>query len=370
MTKTGPLTATVGQTVNFTFTVGHGAGSDGSPVSNVVVSDDYAGTATRIGGDDNGNDRLDAAEVWIYTVSYTVQARNPNPLVNTGTVRGRDSDNQLVTATASHTTTLSGFAPVLYVDKDGPAAARIGQTVVFTFNVINLTEPAITKFNLDIVAIAAILGDGSAISDISVTDDVAGSGSYSGGDLNGNDKLDGGERWIYTASYTILDTDPDPLINTVTVTGLDQEGDGLAGYDTFSTSIVHTAALDLRKTAPITATAGETTTFTFAVSHAAESDGSPVNSVTVSDSRAGPAGYTGGDTNGNLLLDAGETWIYLADYRVPREISGLLASVGTVSGRDMDSKLITASSTYSTFILAANPLVKLYFPLIFQAPRP
>ncbi len=370
MTKTGPLTATVGQTVNFTFTVRHGAGSDGSPVRNVVVSDNYAGTATRIGGDGNGNDWLDAAEVWTYTVSYTIQARNPNPLVNMGTVRGRDGGNQLVTATASHTTTLSGFAPVLYVDKDGPAAARIGQTVVFTFNVINLTEPAIIKFNLDIVAIAAILGDGSAISDISVSDDVAGPGIYSGGDLNGNNKLDGGERWIFTASYTILDTDPDPLLNTVTVTGLDQEGDGLAGYDTFSTSIIHTASLDLRKTAPITATAGETTAFTFAVSHAAESDGSPVHSVTVSDSLAGPAGYTGGDTNGNMLLDAGETWIYLADYRVPREISGLLVGVGTVSGRDIDNKLITASSTYSTLILAANPLVKLYFPLILQAPRP
>ena len=369
MAKTGPLTAIVGQTVIFTFTVGHGSGSDGSPIRNIVVSDNYAGAATRISGDINGNNWLDAAEVWAYAVSYTIQASNPNPLVNTGTVRGRDSDNQLVTATASHTTTLSGFAPVLYVDKDGPAAARIGQTVVFTFNVINLTEPAIKKFGLDIVAIAAVLGDGSTISDISVSDDVAGPGSYVSGDFNGNNKLDGGERWGYTASYTILDTDPDPLINTVTVTGLDQEGDGLTGYDSFSTSIIHTAALNLRKIAPVIATAGETTVFTFAVSHTADSDGSPVHDLAVSDSLAGSAYYIGGDINGNLLLDANETWVYAADYRVPRDVSGLILSVGTVLARDRDNKLITAGSTYSTLILA-NPWVQLYFPLIFRATKP
>lgn len=371
MTKTGPLTATVGQTVGFTFTVRHGAGSDRSPVRNVVLSDDYAGTATRISGDDNGNNWLDADEVWTYAVNYTIQARNPNPLVNTGTVRGRDGDNQLVTATASHTTTLSGFAPVLYVDKDGPAAARIGQTVVFTFNVINLTEPAIKKFDLDIVAIAAIMGDGSAISDISVSDDVAGPGSYVEGDFNGNNKLDGGERWIYTASHTILASDPDPLINTVTVTARDQELKALTGYDTFSTSIVHTAALNLRKIAPATATAGETIAFVFAVSHAAVSDGSAVHSITVSDSLAGPAFYTGGDTNGNMQLDANETWIYSADYRVPPGISGLILGAGTVVGRDRDNRLITSGSTYSTLILAAStPAVRLYFPLIFQTIRP
>jgi uncharacterized repeat protein (TIGR01451 family) len=356
LAKTGPVAARVGETVTFTFTVSHGEGSDGSALQNVVVSDNYAGTATLAGGDDNGNGLLEANEVWTYTAPHTIQPHNPNPLVNTGIVRGRDRDNELVVATARHTTTLTGFAPTLYVDKDGPETARVGQTAVFTFYVINLTEPALKKFNLDFVGIAAVLGDGSPISQISASDNVAGPGTYVSGDSNANNKLDGGEQWIYTASYIIRTTDPDPLVNTVTVFGQDQEGDSLIGYDTFETNLPQSAVLRIAKTAPVTVTAGQTVIFWFSTSHAAGSDRSPVHTLWVNDTMVGPGTYVNGDTNGNKLLEWGETWTYRASYRVPLLAPSPLIGISTVTGKDKDNKLITASSIHSTVVTTStNP---------------
>ena len=37
---------------------------------------------------------------------------------------------------------------------------------------------------------------------------------------DGDDLLEVGETWVYTASYTVQASDPDPLINTAVVTGM------------------------------------------------------------------------------------------------------------------------------------------------------
>jgi hypothetical protein len=88
ITKDGPGTADVGQAVVYTFSVSHGPSSDGSPVGNVSVTDDKAGAATRASGDD-GDNLLEAGETWVYTVSYTIQPTDPDPLLNTASVAGK-----------------------------------------------------------------------------------------------------------------------------------------------------------------------------------------------------------------------------------------------------------------------------------------
>jgi hypothetical protein len=91
--------------------------------------------------------------------------------------------------------------------------------------------------NLNLIS-AASLGDGSPIGNITVDDSVAGPATYVSGDLNGNGRLDRTEAWLYTASYTIGSTDPNPLFNQVTVQGQDQEGDSLVATDIHRTSVV------------------------------------------------------------------------------------------------------------------------------------
>jgi hypothetical protein len=163
--------------------------------------------------------------------------------VNIGTVSGRDQENDIITASDSHTTTLVGFAPVLFVSKDGPAVADIGQTIVFTFTVINVIDDvsALSGFQLDeadFISLASLQpGDGSAITITSIIDSVADEITFVSGDSGKLGLLDGGEGWIYTASHTVELTDPDPLVNTVTVTGLTRDARDISATAKHSTAI-------------------------------------------------------------------------------------------------------------------------------------
>ena len=104
------MTATVGAQVNFSFTVFHDTRlGDGTPISNVIVYDDYAGQATLVSGDD-GNALLERNETWVYVASYRVRNTDPTPLTNTAVVSGLNAAGNIVTATATHSMTIGyGF---------------------------------------------------------------------------------------------------------------------------------------------------------------------------------------------------------------------------------------------------------------------
>jgi hypothetical protein len=124
----------------------------------------------------------------------------------------------------------------LFVHKAGLPIASIGDTVVYTFTVINVNNLSVTKFNLNLISIAAI-GDGSPITITVITDDIAGLPIYISGDGNSNGLLDRSEGWIYTASYTIQATDTNPLRNEVIVWGLDVGNDVISATATHVTTI-------------------------------------------------------------------------------------------------------------------------------------
>lgn len=121
-----------------------------------------------------------------------------------------------------------GFAPAITVVKSGPASATVGQTVTYTFAVSH-----------------APTSDGSAVTGLTVTDNIAGAATYVSGDTDSDLTLDAGETWNYSATYTIVATDPDPLINTATVTGTDRDGKTIADTDTHSTDLfAHVLSID------------------------------------------------------------------------------------------------------------------------------
>jgi hypothetical protein len=208
--KNGPETALVDDTVVYNFSVNN---IGDSLLEDVQVEDDYAGTATRISGDTDGDNKLDTTETWIYAASYTIQPTDPTPLVNTVTVNGIDSLGILVSANDTHSTTWSDIQPRLRIDEDWPTSVNVDETIAYTFTVSH-DAPS----------------DGSPVSNVAVSDTLVGSLTRASGD-DGDDLLEQGESWVYPASYTVLDTDPNPLTNTVTVTGQDQA----------SRPVIHTA---------------------------------------------------------------------------------------------------------------------------------
>jgi hypothetical protein len=101
VTKTGPYLANLGDTVTYTITVEHDPSSDGSGVSGIAVTDDHTDPPTYVGGDD-GDDVLEAGEIWTFTVDYVVPMDAPCPLINTATATGIDRDGETVSDDGQH----------------------------------------------------------------------------------------------------------------------------------------------------------------------------------------------------------------------------------------------------------------------------
>ena len=131
-------------------------------------------------------------------VTRTVQPGDPDPLVNTVTLTCSVSDSPLVLqASDSHTTEL--FQPAVEVVKSGPDAAAPGDTVSYSFTVNNLSSEDAPDLVLNSVT-DSVLGDLTSIAS-----------------LSGCAALPAGGSCSFTADYTLLSTDPNPLVNVVTV---------------------------------------------------------------------------------------------------------------------------------------------------------
>ncbi len=211
--KSGPTTAHEGDVVTYTFTV---TNIGDTPLSNLTVEDNIAGTAVYQSGDTNNNGLLDLHETWIYTKNYTIPTPQTAAVVNTVTACGYDSMQQSsdgpiiedlvsnqgqVCATDSHT--LVVLHPAIKVVKTANmSSAKPGDTVTYSFTVTNT-------------------GD-TPLSGLTVNDSILGKGVYQSGDLNANGLLDMTETWVYTASYLVPAVPANSTItNTVTACGLD-----------------------------------------------------------------------------------------------------------------------------------------------------
>lgn len=221
--------------------------------------------------------------------------------------------------------------PILNIEKTGPITADVGSAVNYTF-VVSHAESS----------------DGSPVSNIIVEDDIAGRANLVFGDTNENDKLDADESWIYSAAYIIQPTDLNPLVNTVTVVGKDEDGNEVKDTDTHRTTLMAFApVLDIQVTGPDKASTGDEVFYTFIVRHAETSDGSPISDVIVHSTRVTSPIYLAGDENENKKLDKGETWVYIAPYIIqPTDPGPLLNNISTVQGKSQDSVEITATDDH------------------------
>lgn len=116
VSKNGPVIASTGDVVTFTYRLLNLNIGDSSPINNLTVSDSIAGMATFVFGDFNGTHNLEVSEVWLYVATYTIRAGDPNPLVNVVTAEGWDQEYEIVRATDTFTTTIKRppvFIPII-----------------------------------------------------------------------------------------------------------------------------------------------------------------------------------------------------------------------------------------------------------------
>ena len=133
-----------------------------------------------------------------FQASRVVLASDPDPLINTVTVHYHADtfpvDVAGTSSTDSHSTDL--FVPSVRVDKGGPATAKVGDSVTYTFKVTNTSTPGSPALILD-----------------SITDPLIGTLTIPAS----CNSLAVGASCNFTAARTVLAGDPDPLVNTVTV---------------------------------------------------------------------------------------------------------------------------------------------------------
>jgi large repetitive protein len=175
------------------------------------------------------------------------------------------------------------------------------------------------------------------------------------GDTNSNNALDGGESWVYTATYNVTAaniTTGGRFINTATVTTAQTtaitSGQAITTVNNPSLTITKT------QTSPVGAiTAAGALTYSIVVKNTGNV---ALTGVTLADSLflgatsktvTGPT-LSSGDTNSNSALDTTETWTYTASYTVIQadmDATGNFSNTATVTTNQTSAQSSSVSTS-------------------------
>jgi uncharacterized repeat protein (TIGR01451 family) len=242
-----PATATIGDTVTYTFTV---TNTGGVSLTGLVLNDDKLGPITLAAT------TLAPGASTTGTATTTVTAGAlPGPLVNLATVTGTAPDQTTVTATDDATV---GLGALTVVKKADQGIATVGQTVTYTYTVTNTGSVA--------------------LSGITVTDDKLGPITLAATTLAPGASTTG------TATKTVTAADPagGPVVNVATATGTTPDGKTVTGKDDEKVDL---AAIAITKVPNVTsASVGDTITYTYTITNTGTV---PLSTLGLTDDRLG-----------------------------------------------------------------------------------
>ena len=313
--KTGPATATVGQTVTYDFAVSHAPASDGSPVGSVAVTDSIAGAAalvSKTGGDQDAY--LESGETWNYRATYTISPSDPSPLQNTGCVNGMDIDGQTITDCATHSTTFPQNPSIGLTKTASSGPYTVGKTVTYSFVV---TNPG--NVTLHGVSISDPLVGLSAISGYATT-------------------LTPGASTTGTATYVVTQADVDrgSVVNLATATGVSPNGISVTATDDAILTISQSPLIALTKAGTLNMTVvapadradvGDKITYAFTVTNTGNVT---LTNVTVTD----PKVTVVGGPIASLAPGASNSTTFTATYTLTQADinTGSVVNLATVTG--------------------------------------
>ncbi|HET6575954.1 MAG TPA: matrixin family metalloprotease [Fimbriiglobus sp.] len=316
-------TAAVGDTIVYTYTLDNNGSSD-SPALVLVSLRDNNGTPgvsgddftpTFVSGDTNANNRLDLTEIWTYTASRVVASGDTNPLVNTVVVHANPLGfpNDI---TDTDTASVGLFVPRVNIDKTGNALSKIGDDVTYSYAVTNTSTGASPPALENVV-----------VSDDGGPDAAGFTPTFVGGDTDGDGKLDIGETWTYTKTFTIPVGADDPYINIATVTAK-AVGSVATASDTDDHSVnLFQPSIAVNKEivgAPVVKVVGDTITYSVTLVNTSSADSpnlipdSIVDTQTHGDgsqsvSNKAASAFTESGVN-NDQMEPGETWTLTYTY--------------------------------------------------------
>ncbi|WP_343534536.1 Ig-like domain-containing protein, partial [Pedobacter sp.] len=301
---------------------------------------------------------LDVGESWVYTASYTITQADVDAgkVSNTAVVTSKDPAGNDVTDNSGTDTS-----------NDSPTETPIPQSgkISLVKTVTSATPAGGYKLGdrIDYRFVAKNEGN-VTLDNVVLTDNIAGiTPAYQGGDTNNNNKLDVGESWVYTASYTITQTDVNAgkVSNTAVVTSKDPAGNDVtdnSGTDTNNdspteTPIPQSGKISLVKSVTSTTPAGgyklgDRIDYQFV----AKNEGNvTLDNVVLTDNIPGVTPiYASGDANNNNKLDVGESWVYTASYTITQADvdAGKVSNTAVVTSKDPSGNDVTDNSGTDT----------------------
>jgi hypothetical protein len=167
-------------------------------------------------------------------------------------------------------------------------------------------------------------------------------------DDDANELLDPGETWIYVCSHVVTAADPDPLPNTVTATGtVPETTTKVEDKDSAEADIFH-PAIDIEKTGPATATAGDVLNYTLAVTNPGDIRFAS-DKVVVTDPGCDDQ-PTLTSKNGDAtpdFLDPGDNWTYKCSHLTAAGQSSYL-NTAKVTGTDRNGREVSDTDELPT----------------------
>jgi uncharacterized repeat protein (TIGR01451 family) len=321
--------AAVGELVSYAFTV---TNTGNVTLNNISVTDPQASVS---GGPilslaPGGQDSV------TFTASYAITQADldAGQFENTATVSGNYLDVNSISqlATAMDTANIPAEqVPLLAVTKTSDTAtfSAVNEQVNYTITVENAG-------NLNIY-------------NLLVEDPSVDSGPvYVSGDGDNDGILDPGESWVFSASYTVTQSDLDAgsFINTASASGVTANQIPLSAQDSETITAVQASSIVITKTAQQStfAQAGETITYAVSVQNTGNVT---LSNVQVSDPQAtsGPS-YVSGD-DGDSVLEPGEVWSYSAAYTVALQDlqNGAFTNTASVLSKDPQNNDVSDSDS-------------------------
>jgi uncharacterized repeat protein (TIGR01451 family) len=284
MTQSGgpnPVTA-AGVVIDYNITVQNTGGQNITGVTATDVLPDGSDVILSGPTGDLGNiDEIDVGETWTYTISYTVtqgDMNTGNDLINTVSVVTVQIPGP--TQVSSLTLLSQNAALTIVKEADKSTVSSAGETINYTITVDNTGNVNLTN--------------------VVLTDVLAGGATLASGDTNSDGVLDVGETWIYTADYEVIQANIDAGTDIVNSASVDTDQTDPLGDD--ATTTIQNAALTIVKEADkaSVSSAGETINYTITVDNTGNVN---LTNVVLTDVLAGGATLASGDTNSDGVLD-------------------------------------------------------------------
>ncbi|GAA4361157.1 DUF7507 domain-containing protein [Angustibacter luteus] len=328
-----------GQNVSYTFTVTN-AGQ--TTISTVGINDPMF-TGARAPVCAVTTLAPDASAVCTASYTSTQADMDRGSIANTATAGGTTPQGGAVTSAPASATVAVSATPRLQLTKSASPAsfANQGSTITYTFSVVNTGNVTVSGLAIDDALAAPATPQLGPISCASTS-------------------LAPAASTTCTATYVTkaADVDNGSISNAATATGTDPTGGPVtSNQSTATVSAITNAALSLTKTAaPTTITrAGQTITFTFAVTN---SGNQTVSTIAVTDINRAPAGPLSGPvTCAATSLAAGASTTCSGTYVATQADvdHGSIADTAVASGRDPTANPVSSNASTAIVTVVQSP---------------